>query len=388
MAKFFDKNEILQKAIKIWNSGKFLSSVVCEDDIFPIIINLKKIKELDIKNNFSQILKELKELEKTNLPIVYKEFNFKSIGLQKLPEFVRFEDIDLFLKVVDKQKEFNLFVKLNKKIITKFPDLKELIIKTPHLVLQNSQIWDELLEICDFFKQNPKPNIYIRELNIKGVDTKFIEKHKKILDLLFFYVKILFNEEIKTLSNYGFEKKYFLKYPLPIVRFRILDDGLKILNLSDISVTIDEFINLKIECEKVFIVENKITMLSFPKVKNAIVIFGGGFGVQSLKDAQWLKEKNIFYWGDIDTHGFAILSQARGYFKNIKSILMDEDVIKLFSNLAVKENESKRFLSELKYLTKEEQDVFVKLKNGEFGENFRLEQERVPFKYLQQKLSI
>ena len=388
MAKFFDKNEILQKAIKIWNSGKFLSSVVCEDDIFPIIINLKKIKESDIKNNFSQILKELKELEKTNLPIVYKEFNFKSIGLQKLPEFVRFEDIDLFLKVVDKQKEFNLFVKLNKKIITKFPDLKELIIKTPHLVLQNSQIWDELLEICDFFKQNPKPNIYIRELNIKGVDTKFIEKHKKILDLLFFYVKILFNEEIKTLSNYGFEKKYFLKYPLPIVRFRILDDGLKILNLSDISVTIDEFINLKIECEKVFIVENKITMLSFPKVKNAIVIFGGGFGVQSLKDAQWLKEKNIFYWGDIDTHGFAILSQARGYFKNIKSILMDEDVIKLFSNLAVKENESKRFLSELKYLTKEEQDVFVKLKNGEFGENFRLEQERVPFKYLQQKLSI
>ena len=388
MAKFFDKNEILQKAIKIWNSGKFLSSVVCEDDIFPIIINLKKIKELDIKNNFSQILKELKELEKTNLPIVYKEFNFKSIGLQKLPEFVRFEDIDLFLKVVDKQKEFNLFIKLNKKIITKFPDLKELIIKTPHLVLQNSQIWDELLEICDFFKQNPKPNIYTRELNIKGVDTKFIEKHKKILDLLFFYVKILFNEEIKTLSNYGFEKKYFLKYPLPIVRFRILDDGLKILNLSDISVTIDEFINLKIECEKVFIVENKITMLSFPKVKNAIVIFGGGFGVQSLKDAQWLKEKNIFYWGDIDTHGFAILSQARGYFKNIKSILMDEDVIKLFSNLAVKENESKRFLSELKYLTKEEQDVFVKLKNGEFGENFRLEQERVPFKYLQQKLSI
>ena len=27
----------------------------------------------------------------------------------------------------------------------------------------------------------------------------------------------------------------------------------------------------------------------------------------------WLLEKEIYYWGDIDTHGFAIFNQLRGF---------------------------------------------------------------------------
>jgi len=42
---------------------------------------------------------------------------------------------------------------------------------------------------------------------------------------------------------------------------------------------------------------------------SATVVFGLGYGIgKQLANASWLKEKNVLYWGDIDTHGFRILN--------------------------------------------------------------------------------
>lgn len=386
MGKFFDKNEILQKAKKIYESGKIFKSFIDEEDIFPLCINMKKITETDIKNSFSAILKEIDEIGKSNLPIKHREFQFKSIGIQKLPVVTEFENRESFLNALGKREEFDEFIKYYKMAVGKFPTLKEVVYKRPKIILENLSIWSELLEICTFFIDNPKPNIYTRELSIEGVDTKFIEKHKKVLDTLLSNIHVLFDDNISTLSHFGFEKKYFLKYPLATIRFRILDDSLSIAGLTDLSVTIKEFEELNIKCEKVFIVENKITTLSFPKVEKSIVIFGSGFGVQSIKNVKWMKDKELFYWGDIDSDGFAILSQIRGYFKNIKSIFMDKEIVELFGKLSVKENENKRVLYNLKNLKTEEKELFERLQNNYYGKNFRLEQERIPFEFIQDKI--
>jgi len=131
-----------------------------------------------------------------------------------------------------------------------------------------------------------------------------------------------------------------------------------------------------------------IIRLSFPDTPNSIVIFGLGYGVDSLKDIEWLKTKEIYYWGDIDTHGFAILSQIRGYFPQVESILMDREVINRYRYLAVAEPKSKRFLGELDNLTVEEESVFEELKRDEDLQGLRIEQERVPISYLKLKLVI
>ncbi|MGI6299138.1 MAG: Wadjet anti-phage system protein JetD domain-containing protein [Saccharofermentanales bacterium] len=44
------------------------------------------------------------------------------------------------------------------------------------------------------------------------------------------------------------------------------------------------------------------------------MIFGAGYGFDHLASASWLNQKDIYYWGDIDTHGFAILNQLRRLF--------------------------------------------------------------------------
>ncbi|NOR71215.1 MAG: hypothetical protein GQ532_16210, partial [Methylomarinum sp.] len=52
--------------------------------------------------------------------------------------------------------------------------------------------------------------------------------------------------------------------------------------------------------------------------------FGLGYAVNLLAEAQCLQDRALFYWGDLDTHGFAILLRLRHYYLQVKSMLMDE----------------------------------------------------------------
>ena len=63
-----------------------------------------------------------------------------------------------------------------------------------------------------------------------------------------------------------------------------------------------------------FIVENEINFLAFPRVEDSLLIFGSGYGVGRLKALKWLHECELYYWGDIDVHGLAILDSVRGNF--------------------------------------------------------------------------
>jgi len=98
-----------------------------------------------------------------------------------------------------------------------------------------------------------------------------------------------------------------------------------------------------------------------------------------LQNTKWLKDKEIFYWGDIDSDGFAILSQIRGYFPQIKSIFMDQSVFDKFSNFIV-EYKSKVTNKKLEYLTNDELKLYSSLSNK------RLEQERLPFEFIKGNL--
>lgn len=48
---------------------------------------------------------------------------------------------------------------------------------------------------------------------------------------------------------------------------------------------------------------------------------------EALARAAWLDRCQLLYWGDIDTHGFAILDQLRGYFPSAAPFLMDRGTL-------------------------------------------------------------
>jgi hypothetical protein len=134
----------------------------------------------------------------------------------------------------------------------------------------------------------------------------------------------------------------------------------------------------------VFVIENDINCLSFPPAKDAMVIFGRGYGFEFLAGAFWLRTKKIWYWGDIDTHGFAILSQFREYFPESRSFLMDRNVLlKCRDRWSAETEQSAAVPSRL---NEEEMRFFLDLKENKFGTSVRLEQELIPFDMVQAAL--
>lgn len=76
-----------------------------------------------------------------------------------------------------------------------------------------------------------------------------------------------------------FETRYGLLGKRALVRFRILDSARSIGGMSDLSVPVTQFAALELDVEQVFIMENEINALAFPDVERAMVIFGGGYGI-------------------------------------------------------------------------------------------------------------
>ncbi|NEW60432.1 hypothetical protein GSY74_03980 [Sulfurovum sp. bin170] len=370
--------KIMQKLRTIYQKGEHLQAHL-NNGTFSVLIKFKRLSQKNIQDNFTEIRAWIEELNRSPFKIEFQQIGYRSLGEQSIPKVLHLNQ-EQFLKYLSKERAFERHIYLCQMSFDKFPKLETLLRENPSLVMEYDEIWEKLLAVCDYFVAHPKPNCYIRELEIEGVDTKFIEQYKKIVDKLLSTIleSDFFDNTVTKLSHHGFERRYGLRYDLPTIRFRILDKSLYIHGLSDISLPLDEFKKLDLASKTVYITENKINGLSFPNIKGAMVIFGLGYGVESLKDVAWLREKKLFYWGDIDTHGFAMLSQIRSYFLHIKSLGMDEKVIYSCKQLAVEESDSKRFLGELKSLTSEEQSVFERLKDDFYQKRFRLEQERIP----------
>ena len=375
---YFDHKALLKKASRYYERGIIQRSWIESDEtLFPLRISFKRIGEREIREHYPVIRREAAALAKISLPFEYRSFRFPSIGEQRLPVAVRFDDRGVLLAAIGKEGVFSDFVKESRIVLDAFPQLRSLLIEKPLLIEKHSGSWRCLMQVCRYFLDHPQPGIYLRELAIEGVDTKFIERHRSVLDLLLSLLlpEEAYDVEITALANGAFERKYGLRYPLPQIRFRILDPALTLSGLDDFAIPVDSLAGLKLSAERVFVVENKMSFLSFPNAERSIVVFGSGYGVGYLKAAKWLQGKELIYWGDIDSHGFAILSQFRSAFTQVRSMLMDEKTLDRYRSLAVEEPEGKCFAGEALSLTEEEQKMLGTIRS----EHLRLEQERIPF---------
>jgi hypothetical protein len=137
----------------------------------------------------------------------------------------------------------------------------------------------------------------------------------------------------------------------------------------------------------VFITENEINGLAFPAFPNALVIFGLGYRVEALRRLPWLADKRLYYWGDIDTHGFAILNRFRRAFPHARSLLMDQATLEAHRPVWGQEAADKRFTGPLDHLTEDEAALFQALRDDHLAPALRLEQEHIAQRWLLEALA-
>jgi hypothetical protein len=175
----------------------------------------------------------------------------------------------------------------------------------------------------------------------------------------------------------------FLDKPLR-VRFRWLDPRLAgWIREGDGDYTVSQvaFAGMRPDVEHVFVTENEINFLSFPSTTNSLVVFGAGYGFDALANVEWLRACKLHYWGDIDTHGFAILDQLRSHHPHATSFLMDRQT--LLMHQAQWTQELQPTVRNLLRLSTDESSLYDDLRWRRLSdEPVRLEQERIDFRWI------
>ena len=242
-----------------------------------------------------------------------------------------------------------------------------------------------LMDMVAWIEKNPASNLYPRQLPVTGLDSKWLEKRKRLLADLVDAVRGESSTEGDFFQICG------LKVPPQLIRLRILDDGLRqcVGGLGDISAPWEQLAELDLPVSNVFIVENLQTGLAFDDLPGSVVIMQLGYGVDVLDRLPWVAKAHCLYWGDLDTHGFAILNRAGTYLPELKSVLMDEATLRSHQDLWVEEKDQ-HAAETLPLLSDHEQAVYQAIKRNTWGQNVRLEQERiawdVAWKTLQQAI--
>jgi len=146
------------------------------------------------------------------------------------------------------------------------------------------------------------------------------------------------------------------------------------------------FGKLSLPLKRVFITENEISLLAFPNVRKSIAVFGAGYGFDMLAQAHWLTDCEVYYWGDIDTHGFAILDQLRAHVPHAQSLLMDRET--LLCHRQHWGNEPRPESRDLLRLRPAEAALYDDIRFNRLGMQVRLEQEKISFAFIREALEV
>lgn len=382
---------VRERAQKLWDSGRVLRAVLGAEDLFPCDISLGRPSTAQIVADLARVrawaqrlLAHGKQDGHPGYTLVLQEQQMQKLGQQTLPLALYFESAEDLAACIGRTAELRQFVELARQIESAQPSLRPWLCKRPLQVLAHAPDWPRLLETLRYFQRYPQPQRYARELDILGVDSKFIETRKgplrELLDLCLPPEAVAQNET--QMGGGGFERRYGLRYDPPPLRLRLLDERLKPgWAMSDLSMPANDFAALNPPCESVFVVENKINALSFPPVAGGIVVFGQGYGgMELLQGAAWLRERALYYWGDLDTHGFAILSRLRAHFPHATSLLMDRETLLAHRTSWV--TESQPFAGVLPGLNETERSLYEDLRDHRLATCLRLEQERIRYSHV------
>lgn len=231
--------------------------------------------------------------------------------------------------------------------------------------------WRRLRACVRYFGNNPDCGLYMRQLPIEGVDTKWVGGHlpelTKVLNLVHDT-----DEDFYALT--GVRKPDHLNH----VVVRVLCPQLRQLlgGLGHLDVPVSSLRSWTIRPGKVLFVENLESGIALGDLPGTIALVGKGNAVTTLADINWIRTAKTFYWGDLDTHGLAIFSRLLAKLPGLVPLLMDAKTLLQHKAMWVEEPSPH---GEAIDLPAEQQAVYRLLTTAPLMKGVRLEQERIPW---------
>ena len=241
-----------------------------------------------------------------------------------------------------------------------------------------------LLAATAWFRAHPRSGLTVRSVPVPGMHTKWLARHR---GMVIACLGTATDSSDSTESTGDADPVDIPADDLDALGLRPLPREISVVladptlraavgGLRQISAPVDELAGLQIHPNTVLIVENKEPALAWSDTAGLVVIHSLGNHLDVLSRLPWIRHDSCWYWGDLDRHGFTLLSRARTMIPQLGSLLMGPGDIETYWPLGVKEKLD-RYDQPDSTLTPAEASALAALQLTD-GKYLRTEQERIP----------
>ncbi|MDP3083733.1 MAG: DUF2220 family protein [Rubrivivax sp.] len=375
--------ELRAQVLRRWDKGELLAELASPGKLFPLRLSLRGPTSSELSERFDEVrawTTGLQQGRDQGCRLVMRELHHRVIGRNSLPGEAWVDTLDEALRWIGKVRDARAFRALLDATQLQ-PSLLPWLQKQPLRALALAEVWPRLLDVVAWLLLHPRPAIYLRQVDLPGIHSKFIETQRGVLSELLDLALPLEAIDATASGAAQFARRYGFRDKPQRLRLRFLDPAHTAwVPGTDADYTLSQaaFASLATDVRRVFITENEINFLAFPPAAASLVVFGAGYGFDALAQAVWLQQRDVHYWGDIDTHGFAILDQLRAHLPQAQSFLMDRDT--LLAHQAQWTAEPQPTQRDLPRLNEAERRLYDDLRWRRLAdEPLRLEQERIAF---------
>jgi hypothetical protein len=382
------------------------------------------------------------ELRKADDPVVQFEDVTWADGQQTFAARLTFADPSTLAKFVGESTAWELALYRRSRMIEAWPQLEAQRLGRflPELVAEEPADFERLMRLLTWLTANPDSGLYVRQLPVEDVDTKWVHGRRSLVSQIFQRISqpvalsepeqgIDSDEESETASGVitftktdgakeadeatqgmaaapgqaesetedeeaessptagDFYRICGLRRAAPLVKVAVLCPYLRaaVGGLRDFESPLGEIAKLPIQPTGLIIIENLETAYSLEDARGVVAIVKLGNAVTLLAEVPWAHQCPVLYWGDIDTYGFSILAVARRTLEprgaTVTSMLMDRATLESHKHLMVQESQQTPRVDR-SLLRDHEAEVYAGLLDKVWGPRVRIEQERLPWTYV------
>jgi len=372
-AAWTSATDIAAKVRRRWDDGSLLRALALGDEFPRVEVAIRGPRASEIGDDLDAVrtwVSRMADGERSGrrFTLEWIDIGGRAFGRNRIPGRAivsTYEQAWALLGVTQEVRRFRELLAL----VDAVPPVRDWVVAHPLRALEPGLPWPQLLRAYAWLDTNRGSARYLREISAPGVDTKFTERHRDVLAGLL---------GVSSTAS-GFVAGLGLSPKPEFVRVRFAP-GLGLPTpMTEMAVRTEELATLPVRPRSALVVENEITYVSVPVPSDGLVVWGKGFDVDRVGRLPWLSDVDVAYWGDLDTHGFAILDRLRAFLPHARSLLMDRVTLLQHRDRWGVEPSPAR--SRLTRLTRAEADLYADLVSDQFGDRVRLEQERIDWEW-------
>ena len=386
--------DLRRQVQRLWDRGVVLASVATGDTPFPKRLTLRRPGSTELRDHFDEVRAWTAALRSMpHVRVTMREVRHRVSGTNSLPHEAWVDSLEDAVALLRKQSELAEFRRLVDRTRARRPALLAWVAKRPLRALQLAGDWPRLLDVVGWLEDHPRPGIYLRQMDVSGVHSKFVEGHRGVLGELLDLALPRESIDASTPPGAtGFARRYGFREKPERIRFRVLDPACALLPAvpegdafgQDITLDTASFAALETGVSRVFITENEINFLAFPRVKEAMVIFGAGYGFESLAGRAGSGAPPPL----LGRHRHPRLRHPRRVARPFRPRgVVPDGPEHLLAFEPLWGTEDSPIDRDLPRLTAEERALYDDLRDNRIGRHVRLEQERIGFGWVSDALA-